>query len=373
MLRRARASADAMAGACPTSRAKSRRSPDGRDRDRRRRRDGPGDRLQPGERSRGSGGKRIVVVDGHYLAWGASGRNGGGVRQQWSTEMNIRLMQESMEICARFAKGMRINVWMRQGGYLFLARDAGGGAPTGTQRRAAEPLRRGDADDRARGGARAGPRARRASRFVARLLQPDRRHRLPVAVPVGLRARGGEARRRDPHRRRRSRRSSAAGGGGGFRDHDAGGDASPPSGSSAPPAPGRRRSRGWSARRCPTGPQRHEILSTEPLKPFLKPMVTVLETGLYLSQSLRGEMVGGITLPDDRRPTAARCASARGWRSRPHGARAGRADAAPRRRQGRAPVGRPLRRQPDGNPIVGELPGRARLPRRAAASSATAS
>src|SRR5689334_2028527 len=68
------------------------------------------------------GQKRVVVVDAHYLAWGASGRNGGGVRQQWSTEMNIRLMQEAIEICARFAQEMGINVWMRRGGYLFLAR-----------------------------------------------------------------------------------------------------------------------------------------------------------------------------------------------------------------------------------------------------------
>src|SRR5579871_2856409 len=58
----------------------------------------------------------------HNLAWGASGRNGGGVRQQWSTEMNVRLMQESIEICAHFAEEMGINVWMRRGGYLFLAR-----------------------------------------------------------------------------------------------------------------------------------------------------------------------------------------------------------------------------------------------------------
>ena len=71
-----------------------------------------------------SGGKRIVVVDAHYLAWGASGRNGGGVRQQWSTELNIRLMQESAELCAGFARQMGINVWMRRGGYLFLARTA---------------------------------------------------------------------------------------------------------------------------------------------------------------------------------------------------------------------------------------------------------
>src|SRR5262245_48460156 len=71
---------------------------------------------------KGPAANRIVVIDGHYLAWGASGRNGGGVRQQWSTEMNVRLMQESMDICAHFAKRMRINVWMRRGGYLFLAR-----------------------------------------------------------------------------------------------------------------------------------------------------------------------------------------------------------------------------------------------------------
>src|SRR5262249_46072949 len=31
----------------------------------------------------------------------------------------------------------------------------------------------------------------------------------------------------------------------------------------------------------PTWPARHEIMSTEPLKPFLKPMISVLETGLY--------------------------------------------------------------------------------------------
>src|SRR5437764_10011136 len=38
--------------------------------------------------------------------------------------MNVRRMQESMEICAHFAQEMRINVWMRRGGYLFLARTA---------------------------------------------------------------------------------------------------------------------------------------------------------------------------------------------------------------------------------------------------------
>src|SRR6185295_7382636 len=49
----------------------------------------------------------------------------------------------------------------------------------------------------------------------------------------------------------------------------------------------------------PNRPHRHEILSTEPLKPWLTPMVSLLSSGLYLSQSMRGEIVMGITTPDD--------------------------------------------------------------------------
>src|SRR3954451_3687297 len=66
----------------------------------------------------------VVVLERGYLAEGASGRNGGGVRQQWSTEINIRLMQESVELCRRFAVDVGVNVWFRQGGYLFIARSA---------------------------------------------------------------------------------------------------------------------------------------------------------------------------------------------------------------------------------------------------------
>jgi sarcosine oxidase subunit beta len=45
----------------------------------------------------------------------------------------------------------------------------------------------------------------------------------------------------------------------------------------------------------PNWPHRHEICSTEPLKPFLRPLVAELATGLYFSQSMRGEIVGGIS------------------------------------------------------------------------------
>jgi sarcosine oxidase subunit beta len=44
----------------------------------------------------------------------------------------------------------------------------------------------------------------------------------------------------------------------------------------------------------PNVPHRHEICSSEPLKPWLKPLVADLSDGLYFSQSTRGEIVGGI-------------------------------------------------------------------------------
>ena len=42
------------------------------------------------------GVKRIVVVEKSYLCSGASGRNGGGVRAQWSSETNVRLMKDAV-------------------------------------------------------------------------------------------------------------------------------------------------------------------------------------------------------------------------------------------------------------------------------------
>src|SRR6188768_3406914 len=67
-----------------------------------------------------------VVLEKGYLCGGASGRNGGGVRAQFGSEENIRLMQESIRMCRDFASEMKINVWFRQGGYLFLVRSEEG-------------------------------------------------------------------------------------------------------------------------------------------------------------------------------------------------------------------------------------------------------
>src|SRR6185312_1587088 len=64
----------------------------------------------------------IVVLERGYLCAGASGRNGGGVRMQWGTSANIELAKRSIDLMKQFARDLGINVWLRQGGYLFLAK-----------------------------------------------------------------------------------------------------------------------------------------------------------------------------------------------------------------------------------------------------------
>ena len=49
----------------------------------------------------------------------------------------------------------------------------------------------------------------------------------------------------------------------------------------------------------PNQPHRHEICATESMKPWLGPLVSVLGNGLYFSQSMRGEIVGGMGDPDE--------------------------------------------------------------------------
>lgn len=233
----------------------------------------------------------VVIIEKGYLAEGASGRNGGGVRQQWSTEMNVRLMQASVDRCRRFAKELGVNVWFRQGGYLFLARTAAEVARleknVALHNRCGVGTKLIDADD-ARDlvpelntdGILAAAfngtdgilfpwpflwgYARRATELGARLVTHT-----PV---VDIERNGSEFAVVTPRGTVRTAQVINAAG-------------------------------AWSREiakmvgvEVPTRPMRHEICSSEPLKPFLGPMVSELSSGLYFSQSMRGEIVGGVSL-----------------------------------------------------------------------------
>ena len=63
----------------------------------------------------------VVVVEREYLASGATGRCGGGIRQQWSTEENTRLAMESVRLFAQLDQELDYQTEYDQGGYLILA------------------------------------------------------------------------------------------------------------------------------------------------------------------------------------------------------------------------------------------------------------
>lgn len=233
----------------------------------------------------------ITVVDKGYLCGGASGRNGGGIRAQWSSESNIRLMRESIRICRSFAHEMGINVWFRQGGYLFLAR-------TEDKRAALEST----VEIQNRCGLNTRMLSPREAQkivpelnidgIVAATYNPDDgvvfpwpfvwgyaegATRLGAEVCTFTEVVGFET--------EAGRVSAVVTNKGTIKTNlviNAAG--------------------AWSPRvaamldvSLPNHPHRHEICASEPLKMFLKPMVADLTDGLYFSQSGRGEIIGGVS------------------------------------------------------------------------------
>jgi len=245
-----------------------------------------------------------VVVDKSYLCGGASGRNGGGIRAQWSSEANIRLMQESIRMCQDFANEFKINVWLRQGGYLFIARSE-------AKRRALEESCK---LQRECGLSTRLLTPREAQKIVPELsldgvvaatFNPDdgvvfpwpfvwgfaqAATKLGVEVATFTEVAGIDV-RGSTIEGVRVRRASK------------GGDSAPRSQTEHVIRTNKivNAAGAWSPEiaklvgvALPNKPHRHEICSTEPLKPWLKPLVADLGNGLYFSQSTRGEIVGGI-------------------------------------------------------------------------------
>ena len=67
---------------------------------------------------RGAG--RIVVLEKERLGTGSTGRNAGGIRLQFSTEVNVRLSQRALPRLEAFSDEMGVDPQFHQVGYLFL-------------------------------------------------------------------------------------------------------------------------------------------------------------------------------------------------------------------------------------------------------------
>ena len=248
-----------------------------------------------------AGANPILVIDRGFLSSGASGRNGGGVRQQWGTRATLRLARESVEAYRRFPKDFGYNPWFRQSGYLFLAESEteldrlrtvhslvrSEGLPS--ELLDPEDIRAhlpGLAPNVAVGGTYLGSDGTLYP-FPAIWGLYETVRALGVEVALGVEALGVE----------RDRSGSV---------------------SAVTTSRGRiatvacvNAAGGWSSelsRRAglsvPNVPTRHEILATEPLKAFLDPMVVRASDGLYFSQTMRGEIVGGLAPAPSQRLSA---------------------------------------------------------------------
>src|SRR4029077_11454449 len=62
----------------------------------------------------------VVVLERDRLGAGSTSRNAGGVRLQFSTEINVRLSQRSLPRWERFSDEMGVDVGLHQVGYLIL-------------------------------------------------------------------------------------------------------------------------------------------------------------------------------------------------------------------------------------------------------------
>lgn len=236
---------------------------------------------------------KILVLERGFLSSGASGRNGGGVRQQWETVPTVRLAKEAVAAYRRFPKEFGYNPWFRQGGYLFLAF-----SPEEESRlRAVDQAVRSEglklewlsAPEVLRKVPTLNPERIVGGSFLASdgvifpfpvlwgLYHDLKRRGVEIRTKtevVGMDLHEGKVRGVDTTRGRvyAPKVLNAAG--------------------------------AWSCDlsakagvASPNRATRHEILATEPLKPFVDPMIVTLRRGVYFSQSMRGEVIGGLTLP----------------------------------------------------------------------------
>ncbi|TAH63555.1 MAG: FAD-binding oxidoreductase [Gottschalkiaceae bacterium] len=69
------------------------------------------------------GVKNIVLLEKNYIASGATGRCGAGVRQQWGTEMNCLLAMESINFFKKANEELEYDgdIEFKQGGYLIVS------------------------------------------------------------------------------------------------------------------------------------------------------------------------------------------------------------------------------------------------------------
>ena len=238
----------------------------------------------------------VVILERRFPCSGATGRCGGGIRQQFTAPHNIRLAMESVKRYETLSEELGLDIEFIQGGYLILAeteeeREAqrkavalqnGLGLPsrllTPEEARGVLPL----LDVSTITGAAYCPTDGHANPFRVVEGYLCRAREMGVSLEkftevVGLEVEGGRI----------------------TGIHTTKGRISPGVVVNAAGA--------WSGEiarmagvELPNRPIRHEIAITEPVERFMDVMVISIHNGIYFSQTAEGQIIGGIGNPGER-------------------------------------------------------------------------
>lgn len=235
------------------------------------------------------GMRNVVVLERGYPGCGATGRCGGGIRQQWGMDENIILARESVRLFRNLDAELRFNIFFRQGGYLMLLYDDHEmnlvSRKIPRQNELGVPTRFLTTNE-----------VRRlvpglcVDNILGAAFCPTDGTAYPYAVLWGY---AEAARRLGARIVLQTEVTGISQTGNGFEVETTTGIWRAPRILNVAGARARDVAH-WLGIHIPTEPHRHEIAVTEPLKPFLDPMVISIKKGFYFSQSMRGEVVGGI-------------------------------------------------------------------------------
>jgi len=238
-------------------------------------------------------GMDVTVIEKSYLGHGSSGRCGGGVREQFATPESIYLSKKSIDFFEKMSAIMNYNILFRQGGYLFLAYDE----------KSLESMKK-NVEIQNRYGVK------------SRIMMPDEikerypyidtskiyggayNHRDGIVFPQavveayakGFQKYGGKIytfTNAYNFKMNNGKIESVLTDKGEIKAKIFVGAAGAYT----------REVAKWAGVNIPTRPVRHEIIATEPIKFFQEPMLVGIPSGIYFSQSMRGEIVGGIGDP----------------------------------------------------------------------------
>ncbi len=241
------------------------------------------------------GMKQVVVLEKSYIGSGSTGRCGGGIRQLWTTEENIRLAQENVRLYEKLSAELGYQSFFRQGGYLMLTENEQDRPALqeaiALQNRCGVPSEFLEPEE-----CRSLVPQLDITRQKAAIHCPEGGTAYPFSVVWGY-ARAARKRGVQIYIHTTVTGIECDG------SHILG--VATDKGPIATPllincaGPWARHIAAQVGVALPSWQERHEIMVSESLKPCLEPMVISLTSGIYFSQDMRGELVGGIGDPSE--------------------------------------------------------------------------